>query len=187
MSNNDKYLKDMWNKAENLLGSSNYERSTIEQFLSKRSNSTAQKIKNMIFVDIALKSVLILVLGIDIVLYLSTSNVVTVCVIGIFLLATLILFEFKMLNRFSDIIDYGKSTKEKLAAMLTYLRSGFYSTLIAISTSYPFVFISGTLLYFYSTYGMVRPLNGQDIMVFSEILMMTCFTRCESSARSCAT
>jgi hypothetical protein len=164
---NDKYLKDMWNKAENLLGSSDYESSTIERFISKRSNSTAQKVKNMIYVDIVLKSVVLLVLIIDIFLYLGTMNVIAVCVISIVLLTSLILFEFKMLNRFTEIVDYGKSTKQKLASMLTYLRSGFFSTSLGISIGYPFMFIAGTLLYFYSAYGYVRPLDGQDIIVFS--------------------
>lgn len=157
----------MWNKAENLLGSSEYERSTIERFISKRSNSTAEKIKKMIYMDIFLKSVFLLVLLIDIFLYLGTANVIAVCITSIALLIPLILFEFKMLNRFSGMVDYGQSTKQKLASMLTYLRSGFFSTLLAISIGYPFMFIAGMLVYFYAEYGRVRPLDGQDIIVFS--------------------
>jgi hypothetical protein len=171
MSNNDRYLKDMWNKAENLLGSSEYERSTIERFISKRSNSTAERIKKMIYVDIVVKSVVLLVLIIDMFLYLGTINVIAVCVTSMVLLTVLILFEFRMLKRFSEIVDYGKSTKEKLATMLTYLRSDFFSTLLVISIGYPFMFIGGTLLYFYTTYGYVRPLDGQDIIVFSTFII----------------
>lgn len=167
MNDNDKNLKDMWNKAGDLMGGWDYERSTIEQFISKRSNSTAQKVKNMIFLDIALKAVAAVVLCIDIFLYIGTANVIAVSVTGIVLLVPLILFQFNMLNRFSEIADYGQSTKEKLASMLTYLRSGFYSTLLAISSSYLFMFIAGMLVYFYAVYGKVRPLDGQDIIVFS--------------------
>ncbi len=171
MIENDKYIKDMWNKAENLLGRSEYESSTIERFISKRSNSTAQKIKNMIYVDIMVKSVVLLVLIIDIFLYMGTVNVIAVCITSLVLLTPLMLYEFKMLNRFSKIADYGKSTKEKLASMLTYLQSGFFTTLLAISIGYPFMFIAGTLLYFYAEYGRVRPLDGQDILVFSTFII----------------
>lgn len=164
---NDKYLKDMWNKAENLLGASEYERSTIERFISKRSNSTADKIKKMIYVDMVVKLVTGLVLLIDLFLYLGTVNVVAVCISSLVLLAFLIKFEFKMLRRFSELVDYGKSTREKLASMLTYLRSDFFSTLLAISIGYPFMFIAGMLLYFFAEYGRVRPLDRQDIIVFS--------------------
>ena len=171
MINNDKYLKDMWNKAENLLSTSDYESSSIEKFISKRSNSTAQKVKNLIFLDIAVKFASLLVLGIDIFLFIRTFNVIAVCITAIILLVPLILFQFRMLNRFSKISDFGQSTKEKLASMLTYLRSGFFSTLLAISSTYPFMFIAGMLLYFYAAYGYVRPLDGQDIIVFSIFLV----------------
>lgn len=167
----DKNLKDMWNKAESHMGGSDYESLSIEKFISKRSNSTAQKVKNTIFLDIGLKILVLVILGIDIFLYLGTPNVIAVCITAIVLLVPLILFQFKMLNRFVEIADYGQSTKEKLASMLTYLRSRFFSTLLAISSSYPFMFISGMLLYFYAAYGYVRPLDGQDIIVFSLFLI----------------
>jgi hypothetical protein len=55
--------------------------------------------------------------------------------------------------------------------MLVYLRSHFFSTLLAIASSYLFIFISGMLIYFYATYGYVRALDGQDIIVFSTLLI----------------
>jgi len=172
MSNNDKHLKDMWSKAESFLKNEDYESNTIEQFISKRSNSTADYIKKMIFLDIALKSLGVILLGIDIFLYSGTMNVTSVCVTGIALLIILILFQFKLLNQFSQIADYGQTPKEKLASMLTYLRNRFYTTLLAISSTYLFVFISGSLLYFYAAYGHVRPLDGQDIIVFSIFIIV---------------
>jgi len=171
MKNNDKYLKDMWNKAESLMGSEDYGSNTIERFISKRSTSTAAYIKKMIFLDIALKSLTVIILGIDIFLYYGTMNVISVCVTGIALLIILLLFQFKLLNQFSQIADYGQTPKEKLASMLTYLQNRFYTTLLAISSTYLFVFISGSLLYFYATYGHVRPLDGQDIIVFSILIL----------------
>ena len=94
MKDNDKYLKDMWNKAETLLGSSEYERSTIERFISKRSNSTADRIKKMIYVDIVTKSIVLIVLIINIFLYLGTLNVIAVCVTAFISLSFLILFQY---------------------------------------------------------------------------------------------
>ncbi|WP_346855163.1 hypothetical protein [uncultured Draconibacterium sp.] len=171
MNDNDKNLKAMWNKAENLAGASNYESSTIERFLSGRSVSIAHGIRKMIFMDIALKTLVIIVLAIDIFLYLGTANVTTICVLGIVLLALLIWYQFQMLNRFSEIADNGQTTREKLGSMLTYLRTRFYSTLLTISSTYLFVFIAGTLVYFYSTYGQVRPMDGQDIIVFTGFII----------------
>ncbi len=167
MSDNDKNLKDMWNKAGNFMGTPDYGSETIERFISKRSNSTAQYVKKMMFIDIAVKSLVVVVLAIDIFLYFKTMNVLAVCIMAIILLVSLIFFQFKMLNQFSQIADYAQTPKEKLASMLTYLRSRFFTTLLAISSTYIFIFLSGMLLYFYATYGQVRPLDGQDIIVFS--------------------
>lgn len=172
MSDNDKNLKEIWAKAESFMESKSYESKTIEHFISKRSTSTAEYIKKMIFLDFALKSLGVIILGIDIFLYYGTMNVTSVCVTGIALLIILILFQFKLLKQFSQIADYGQTPKDKLASMLTYLRNRFYTTLLAISSTYLFVFISGSLLYFYATYGQVRPLDGQDIIVFSIFILI---------------
>ncbi len=169
---NDKSLKDIWSKVEKAMGSSEYGKETIEKFISKRSHSTAQKVKNMIYIDIAVKSVVFVLLGMNVFLYMGTSNVIAVCATAMVLLVSLILIQNKMANRFSKVADYGQSTREKLASMLTYLRSRFFSTLLAISSTYPFLFISGMLLYFYAEYGQVRPLDGQDIIVFSFFLIL---------------
>jgi hypothetical protein len=171
MKDNDKYLKDIWNKAESLIGSEDYESNTIERFISKRSTSTAAYIKKMIFLDIALKSLTVIILGIDIFFYYGTTNVISVCITGITLLIILLLFQIKLLNQFAQIADYGQTPREKLASMLTYLQNRFYTTLLAISSTYLFVFISGSLLYFYAAYGQVRPLDGQDIIVFSILII----------------
>ena len=163
---NDEKLKAMWNKTENVMGTSGYESSSIGEFLSRNSNNTAQKIKNMIIFDIALKSFLVVIFSIDIVFYIGFTNIIAVCIAGIVLLAMLILFQYKMLKRFEKVIDYNQNTRDNLTSMLAYLKTKFYSTLLAISASYLFVFIAGSLVYFYAAYGRVRPLDGIDIVVF---------------------
>lgn len=172
MSDKDKNLKEMWANAEGFIETTSYESKTIEHFISKRSTSTAGYIKKMIFLDIALKWLAIIIFGIDIFLYYGTMNVTSVCVIGVALLFILVLFQFKLLNEFTQIAHYGQTPKDKLASMLTYLRNRFYTTLLAISSTYLFIFISGSLLYFYATYGHVRPLDGQDIIVFSIFILI---------------
>src|SRR6056297_153687 len=166
MNDNDKNLKDMWNKAENLMGASDYESAAIKQFISGRSNDTAQKIRNIIIFDIALKLLVLVVLAVDFVLYYGTTNVMTVTVAGIALIIPLVYYQLKMLRRFTEAADNGQSTRDKLASMLTYLKTKFLSTLLSVSITYLFVFIAGSLAYFYAAYGYVRKLDGVDFMVF---------------------
>ena len=166
MNNIDYNLKTMWNKTENVMGTSDYESLAIGQFFARRSNNTAQKIKNMIIFDIALKSFLVIIFGINILLYFGVNNIIAVCITGILLLALLILFNYKMLQRFRKVADHNQNTRDNLSSMLAYLKTRFYSTLLNISSTYLFVFIAGSLIYFYAAYGKVRPLDGIDIIVF---------------------
>lgn len=169
---NDKKLKDMWNKAENLIGSSEYDSSNIERFLSGKSHSTAQMIKKMIYMDLVMKSVVIIALLVDMVLYAGTTNIMAVCIGGMVLLAVLMYYQLKMLKRFAEIADHGQTTRDKLVSMLAYLKTRFNSTLISMSITYLFVFISGSLAYFYVVYGQVRPLDWIDIVVFMTFILI---------------
>ena len=169
---NDKKLKDMWNKAGNLMGASEYESSSIEQFISGRSNDTTQKIKNMIIFDLVLKALAMCALAIDFVLYFGTTNIMSVTLFGIILLIPLIFMQYKLLNRFTEAADNGQTTRDKLASMLTYLKTKFFTTLLSISGTYLFGFIAGSLVYFYVTYGYVRPLDGVDFVVFLTFILI---------------
>ncbi|WP_319499688.1 hypothetical protein [uncultured Draconibacterium sp.] len=172
MNKNDEKLKAMWNKTENLIGSSEYDSSNIERFLSGRSHSTAQMIKKMIYMDLIMKGVVMIALLVDIILYAGTTNVVAVCISGMVPLAGLAYYQQKMLTRFAEIADHGQTTRDKLVSMLTYLKTRFTSTLISISITYLFIFIAGSLAYFYAVYGMVRPLDWVDIAVFISFILI---------------
>jgi len=163
---NDEKLKAMWSKAEKLSGASDYESPSIEQFISGRSNDTAQKIKNMIIFDIALKALVLASFVVDFILFFGTTNVMVITVAGAVLLVPLILYQRSLQRRFDRAANNDQSTRDKLASMLTYLKTRFFTTLLSVSISYLFVFIAGSLAYFYAAYGYVRPLDGVDIVVF---------------------
>lgn len=162
----------MWSKAEKLAGASDYESSSIEQFISGRSNDTTQKIRNMIIFDIALKSLVLAVLVVDFVLFWGTSNVMVVTGMGAMILILLIFYQNKLLTRFILAADNGQSTRNKLASMLIYLKTRFFSTLLLVGITYLFVFIAGSLAYFYAAYGYVRPLDRVDVVVFIGFILV---------------
>ncbi len=172
MNNNDDKFKAMWSKTENLIGSSEYNSSNIEQFLSGKSHSTGQYVRKMIYMDLVMKGLVIIALVVDSILYAGTSNVVAVCAGGVVLLAGLMYFQVKMLKRFAEIADHGQTTRDKLVSMLTYLKTRFTSTLISMSITYLFVFVSGSLAYFFAVYGKVRTLDWIDIVVFLTFILI---------------
>jgi hypothetical protein len=169
---NDEKMKAMWNKTENLMGASKYKGPAIEQFISGRSSDTAQKIRNMIIFDIALKAIMLVLLIIDFVLFWGTKNVMVVTIAGVILLTLLGIYQRKLLKRFTEAADNGQSMRDKLASMLTYLKTRFFTSLLSISITYLFLFIAGSLAYFYAAYGYVRPLDGVDVLVFLGFILI---------------
>jgi len=169
---NEEKLKGMWNKASGQGGASEYKSSTIEKFISGRSGDTAQKIRNMIIFDLALKAFVMVVLLVDFVLFFGTYNVMLVTIAGVVLITLLSLYQLKLLRRFNEAADNGQSTRDKLASMLTYLKTKFFSTLLLVAITYLFVFIAGSLAYFYAAYGYVRPLDGVDVIVFLGFILI---------------
>ena len=169
---NDKKFQDMWNKAEQLSEAPGYESHKIEQFISGRSGSIARKVKNMIQLDIGLKALVAVVFLIDAALYLNNYQIIVVSIIGAAVIVPLILLETKMLKQFTETADSASSIKEQLSAMLTFLKSRFLTILISIASTYIFVFVAGILVYFYVAYGYVRPLDLQDIFVFSVLILI---------------
>ena len=113
-----------------------------------------------------------LVFIIDATLYLNYYHVVVLSIIGAAALVPLILFETKVLKQFTETADSAHSTKEQLSAMLTFLKTRVFTTLVSISSTYIFVFVAGVLVYFYVAYGYVRPLDLQDIVVFSVFILI---------------
>lgn len=170
---NDNKLKDIWSKVENFRDTPGYESETIERFLTCRSNSIAEKITRMLQFDLAVKLLAAIVFTIDAVLYFNVQPVVfTICLSGAALIIPFVLFELRILRQFSGISDYGQSTKEKLSAMLTFLRNRFFTALLAISSTYLFFFYSGLLFYFFVVYGHLRRLENMDIFVFSTLCII---------------
>ncbi|MCY1723541.1 hypothetical protein OU798_24530 [Prolixibacteraceae bacterium Z1-6] len=176
MNDNDKKLKAMWNKAENFMEGSGYESETIERFMSKRSNSIADKIRKTLQIDIALKFLFAVIFTLDTALYFKIQpKVAWICITAIIIVIPLIMFEFRVISRFNRISDYGMNTKEKLSKMLAFLKNDFLTAVLSITTTYLFLYISGLLLYFFVTYGQLRRLGNMDIFVFSTLALIGIF------------
>lgn len=150
-----------------------YESETIEKFVSNRSSSALEYIRRMLQLDIALKVLFTVVLLVDAILYFGVQrNVFLVCLVGIVIAVSLILFQLRTLRHFEQLTDYGQSTKERLARTLTFLRTRFFTAILSISSTAIYIFISGMLMYFFITYGRVRPLDGIDFLVFSTFIFI---------------
>ena len=170
---NDKNLKDMWNSIEYFMGTSEYESSSIERFIAGRSKSIAQKFRKMLQLDIGFKLVIVAMLIIDVFLYYSVQSVIAyVCAGALVLLLPLLGFEFNLVKKFDEISYSAGSTKAKLSAMLSFLRTKSFVTLLSTASTYLFGFNAGILIYFFVEYGKMRRMGNLDIFVFPAICLI---------------
>ncbi len=163
----------MWNSTAGSAGASGYEQSTIERLLGKRSYSVVDKVRRMLQLDIWMKSAIAFLLAVDAALYWRVQMAVSfTCLGAIAVTVPLVLFQLRVLKHVASVSDCGQSTREVLSGTLTFLRSRFLTALLSTSLTYLFFFISGLLLYFFITYGQLRPLDNMDVFVFSTLCLI---------------
>jgi hypothetical protein len=167
----DKDLKRLWNKVEDTMEASVYESETIEKFVANRSTSVLESIRRMLILDITLKVAFSTVFLVDAILYFGVQPAVfQICVAAILIAIPLVLGQLGTLRYFDRLTDYAQSTRERLSQTLTFLRTRSFTTILLISSTYIYIFVSGMLMYFFFTYGRVRPLDGIDFLVFSAFI-----------------
>jgi hypothetical protein len=163
---NENELKQVWRKAGKEMNSQAYSSATIEQFMNSRSTSIGAKVKQLLQIDVFIKSALLVSLLVNAYLYSDTPAILSVCLAAILLLAGLTYFLFKTMEQFNQVTDASKSARDNLTSMLTFLQSRFETSTLAVASTHLFGFTSGVLIYFYLVYGRVRPLDATDYFVF---------------------
>jgi hypothetical protein len=163
---NEDEIKKIWKQVGEKMNSQNYGTATIEQFINSRSHSIEDKISRLLQFDIVIKSIIGLSLIVNIFLYFNTYQVLAICVIVLLVLIGLIYFEMRTLNHFRSVVDPSLSARDNLSTMLSFLKSRFDTATMAIASTGLFLMTSGMLIYFWMTYGRVRPLDAMDYFVF---------------------
>jgi len=168
----DKTLKDMWYNDVVIPGSSEYTDRAIQRFISGRSRSVSDKVRTLIRFDVFMKIMLGIALAVNALLYFQIQNIVSiVCILELLVLISLIRFEFGGLSQFNKLSEFNQPARHKIIGMLSFLKTRFFSIVLAISSSYLFLFTAGMLFYFYIKYGQLRPLDEMDVFVFSIICL----------------
>ncbi len=163
----------MWNSVEYFLGASEYQSTTIERFISGRSNSIANKFTTMMRKDIITKMVIMALLIFDVFLFMEVqSTIAMICGVALVLMVPLVLFESKILKTFNEISMTTSSTKDKLAEMMSFLKRHTFATLTSTASSYLFGYNAAMLLYFFVEYGQLRRIGTIDIFVFPSICLL---------------
>jgi len=163
---NEDELKQLWRKAGKEMNSQTYSEATLDQFMNSRSTSIGAKIRQLLQIDIFIKSAVLVSLLVNVYLYSDAPAVLSVCLAAVIMLAGLTYFEAKTVDRFNRVVDLSRSAKDNLTSLLTFLQSRFETSALSVAATHLFGFTSGLLIYFYLVYGKVRPLDAMDYFVF---------------------
>lgn len=164
----DKY-KTAWKNESSFTGSMLSDKE-IKTYLSNRSAHTDRMYRIGIMFDMVLKGLLaIAVAGVVLVYPASQGTWIVSAVLGVVLLASF-LFERKVYLQIPDISPLEASTRDMLRERISFFNRSYLKALLIIAISSPVMILTGGLYYFYFKYGELRPLDLEDMVVFSIFL-----------------
>lgn len=169
----DKKFKDMWQKANFILGNSRYDLSSIESFMSSSSKQISTKIVKLYQGDIVIKCIIFTVLVLDMLLYFRVQYKISyICLCLMPVVGGLTMFEYRLLKEFKMTTDNFQDVNTRLSKMLRFLNAKSFISLLSIATTYLFGFTSMMLLYFFIEYGELRRMGSLDLFVFPSICLL---------------
>ena len=169
----EKNIKDMWQKAEFILGTSKYDLSNIESFISSSSKQVSAQIEKLFQLDIVYKLIILLALIFDVILYYNVQRKIAyLCLSMVPLVGGLLLFEYSLLKKFKESADNFQNVNSRIVKMLEFLKSKSFISLLSIALSYLFGFTALILIYFFIEYGELRRMGSLDLFVFPTICLL---------------
>jgi hypothetical protein len=165
-------LKDNWENLGDYIGGSKFSNMSLEQFIKSRSGTIYSKIRNTVITDLVIKSVFAVVIILDMTFYRSQLPVIAVLACLAVLLIFTYWIEVAMLKTFSREADPGKTSRESLSSMLTFLERKSLVPVIAMAATQVLIFVSGILLYFHLIYGYLKHINLLGFFVFGTLCLI---------------
>jgi len=173
---NDDNLKNLWNQINDQSEFPEFEAKTNDQFITNRSGSILNKVRNILQHDLILKSISGVALLLTLAFYQDTPDVVYISIAGILFLILMTYLEVRTLKQFNKISDPTQSIRDNLSGIQIFLKRN--SSLVALinASSQILIFVPGLLLYFYMAYGQVKPVNTFSFFVFSGLCLIGIIT-----------
>ncbi|MBN2416734.1 hypothetical protein JXO52_12880 [bacterium] len=172
MKNIDEY-KEVWKAASaEDAGFAPLSRDEMRAYLKGRSHSAGRLFRNGLVIDIALKTgvgaallYLALVMntpqGIDLAAYVTLGCILVLGSLQVRYLVTMPPFAPDRNN-----------VRDMLAAIIEYYETRYRTVLFIAGGTNPLLLVTGMLYYFFFRYGGVRPLDSEDLVVFTLFLLV---------------
>ncbi len=164
-------IKNGWENIDEFIGIPGYGITSIEKFIRGRSVSIYEKVRSIFIRDFIIKSVSFLFIILDLILYRDYRIVLFINAILLVLLMGSTLVQVKYFGLFKRSADPGRSSRDNLTSVLTFLKRKFPVSALMSAASYMFGFIPGLLLYFMLAYGYLKPFEPMAYFVYSFLLL----------------
>ena len=165
-------IRNVWENIDEFTGIPGYGIKSMDRFIRGRSVSIFGKIRKIFKIDFVYKSVSALFIILNLILYRDYQDILIINAVLLGLLIILTILGIKYYNLFTESADPGKTSKENLSSMLTYLKRKFPVAAVMCTTTSIFVFVPGVLLYFIVAYGYLKPFTPLSYFVYPFL----CFT-----------
>ena len=160
-------LKSAWQKNQDVGGKNQLDEEVIMEFLKGQSNDIAALFRKGLVFDFILKSALILSFIGLLFIYQTNASILGLNIVLIAATAVLLFVQTKYYKLIPGLGSLDANIKDILESEIEFFNKKYIKALYIGALSNPLLFLSGMMYYFYYKYGTIRPLDGEDFIVFS--------------------
>ena len=160
-------LRKGWENIDEFAGIPGIGITSVEKFKQGRSISIAGKVRGIFVRDFIFKSLGVLFISLNLILYRSEPDIWLInAILGMVWIIS-ILLGVHFYREFKRSADPARSSRENLSSLLSFLSRRFPYAAINAATTYVCTFLPGILLYFVATYGYLKHFTTENYIVFS--------------------
>jgi len=164
--------KSAW-KAEHSFFEEKLSRDQIVKFMQLASKNISGLFKKSLIIDILLKVVLAISIGVLLVLYSNQISVLIINTTLIIFTLTGILLQIRTFKKIPEVHNNNENVKTLLYSYIDFYKRRFTLSLIITSLSGSLVFIVGAFYYMYYKYGKIHSFHFDDYLVFGVIIVIS--------------
>jgi hypothetical protein len=165
-------IRNGWENIDEFTGIPGYGIKSMDKFIRGRSVSIFGKIRKIFKVDFIFKSVGAFFIILNLILYRDYQDILIINAALLGLLVVFTILGIKYYKLFTESADPGKTSKENLSSMLSFLKRKFPIAAAMLATTYIFGYVPGILLYFMVAYGYLKPFTPLSYFVYAFILFV---------------
>lgn len=168
----DDELKNIWHMLNEETGFPDSRQNPADNFRKNQSGLIQDKVRKMLQNDLIIKAISGLAFLLNLLFYHDTPIVFYINLLGILFLAIMTAIEVRTLQQLEVVSDPGLPTRDSFSGILVFLRRKSHLYVLTIASTQILIFVPGLLIYYFITYGHVKPMSTESFFVFSVLCLI---------------